>query len=109
MKRVNTVTSESTYILAEFTSALFRFMDDVKFFCDDATKTIHFRSASRVGYSDLGINRNRVEEIRTRKKFGDFLEFQSHCHVLCTDGCFYGKGVFRMAPRFNPECSWGQA
>lgn len=66
MKRVNIVTNEATYIHAEFTSALFRFVDDVEFFCDDATKTIHVRSASRVGYSDLGVNRKRVEEIRTR-------------------------------------------
>jgi hypothetical protein len=35
--------------------------------------------------------------------FGDFLGFHPHCHVLCTDGCFYGKGVFRVAPRFDPE------
>ncbi len=31
---------------------------------DDATKTVHFRSASRSGYSDLGVNRRRMEEIR---------------------------------------------
>ena len=35
--------------------------------------------------------------------FGDFLGFHPHCHVLCTDGCFYGKGVFRVAPRFDPK------
>ena len=35
--------------------------------------------------------------------FGDFLGFDPHCHVLCTDGCFYGKGVFRLAPRVDPE------
>jgi hypothetical protein len=32
--------------------------------------------------------------------FGDFLGFNPHCHVLCTDGAFYGKGMFRVAPRF---------
>ena len=31
---------------------------------DDNAKTIHFRSASRIGYSDLGVNRRRMEEIR---------------------------------------------
>jgi len=31
--------------------------------------------------------------------FGDLLGFHPHCHVLCTDGCFYCKGVFRVAPR----------
>jgi len=35
--------------------------------------------------------------------FGDFLGFNPHCHALCTDGCFGGKGLFRVAPRFGPE------
>jgi hypothetical protein len=30
--------------------------------------------------------------------FGDFLGFNPHCHILITDGCFYGKGMFRVAP-----------
>ena len=30
--------------------------------------------------------------------FGDFLGFNPHCHVLVTDGCFYGRGIFRVAP-----------
>jgi len=29
--------------------------------------------------------------------FGDLLGFNSHCHILITDGCFYGKGMFRVA------------
>ncbi|MBS0171828.1 MAG: DUF1499 domain-containing protein [Nitrospira sp.] len=49
----------------EFTSFLLRFVDDVDFVFDGESKTIHFRSASRVGYSDLGVNRRRMEEIRT--------------------------------------------
>jgi hypothetical protein len=35
--------------------------------------------------------------------FGDFLGFNPHCHLLCTDGCFDGKGLFRVTPLFNPE------
>ena len=35
--------------------------------------------------------------------FGDFLGFNPHCHVLCTDGGFYGKGMFRVAPWFIPK------
>jgi uncharacterized protein (DUF1499 family) len=66
MKRVRIVTAEECYLHAEFTSALFRFVDDVEFLLDDGTKTIHVRSASRVGYSDLGVNRRRVEAIRYR-------------------------------------------
>jgi hypothetical protein len=35
--------------------------------------------------------------------FGDFLGFNPHCHVLCTDGGFYGQGMFRVAPWFIPK------
>ena len=66
MPRTQIVTDEETYIHATFTSLIFRFVDDVQFVIDDATKTIHFRSASRVGRGDMGVNRNRMEEIRTR-------------------------------------------
>ena len=65
MKRARIVTAEERYIHAEFTSAFFRFVDDVEFLLDDGTRTIHVRSASRVGYSDFGVNRRRVEEIRS--------------------------------------------
>ncbi len=37
----------------------------------------------------------------TIQTFGDFLGFNPHCHILCTDGCFYGKGMFRVAPPFK--------
>jgi uncharacterized protein (DUF1499 family) len=66
MKRARIVMAEEWYIHAEFTSAFFRFVDDVEFLLDDGTRTIHVRSASRVGYSDFGVNRRRVEEIRSR-------------------------------------------
>jgi ribosomal protein S27E len=34
--------------------------------------------------------------------FGDFLGFNPHCHILVTDGCFYGdRGMFRVAPPFD--------
>ena len=33
--------------------------------------------------------------------FGDFLGFNPHCHVLVTDGCFYGTGSFKVAPTFE--------
>ncbi len=41
--------------------------------------------------------------IITIQTFWDFGGFNPHCHVLCTDGCFDEKGLFRVAPRFNPE------
>jgi uncharacterized protein (DUF1499 family) len=64
MKRSKIITDEGDYIHAEFTSLIFRFVDDVEFSFDDGSKLIHFRSASRLGYSDLGTNRKRMEAIR---------------------------------------------
>lgn len=64
MERVKITNAEGGYIRAEFTSALFRFVDDVEFSFDDEQKTIHVRSASRIGYYDFGVNRRRVKRIR---------------------------------------------
>jgi len=58
------ITCRSGYLQVEFTSRLFRFVDDVEFLVDDEKHIIHFRSASRVGYSDLGANRRRMTRIR---------------------------------------------
>jgi uncharacterized protein (DUF1499 family) len=66
MKRAQTVVREANYWRTEFTSALWRFVDDVEFLFDDNARRIDIRSASRVGYSDLGVNRRRMEEIRGR-------------------------------------------
>ena len=66
MKRSEIITAEINYIHATFKSALFGFVDDVEFSFDDQRKVIDVRSASRTGYSDLGVNRKRVEEIRKR-------------------------------------------
>jgi uncharacterized protein (DUF1499 family) len=63
LKRTKIITKSENYLYAEFTSALMRFVDDVEFYFDDTDKLIHFRSASRLGYSDLGVNRKRMEEI----------------------------------------------
>jgi uncharacterized protein (DUF1499 family) len=54
------VEQDSHYLRAEFTSRIFRFVDDVEFFIDDKEKVIQFRSASRIGYSDMGVNRRRM-------------------------------------------------
>lgn len=63
MPRTRIVTADDNYLHAEFTSALFRFVDDVEFFVDREQRVIHFRSASRVGKSDLGVNRQRMQAI----------------------------------------------
>lgn len=54
------------YLHFTFKSAFFGFIDDVEFYLDPKVKMIHFRSASRVGYSDLGANRKRMEAIVER-------------------------------------------
>lgn len=61
--RTKIVTDESDYLHAECTTPLFRFVDDVEFLIDADARQIHFRSASRVGHSDLGQNRRRMKEI----------------------------------------------
>ncbi|HEX7153675.1 MAG TPA: DUF1499 domain-containing protein [Thermoanaerobaculia bacterium] len=62
--RTKIVASDATSVRAEFTTRIFRWVDDGLFVVDDAAKTIHFRSASRVGRSDFGVNRKRMEGIR---------------------------------------------
>ena len=64
LPRTKLVQEDETYLHFEFTSLIMRFVDDVEFLFDDEAKTMHFRSASRTGYSDLGVNRKRMEEIR---------------------------------------------
>jgi len=54
------------YMHATFTSMIFRYVDDVEARLDDDAGLIHLRSASRVGHSDLGANRKRIEGIRKR-------------------------------------------
>lgn len=64
MKQAKVVTAQERYLHVEFTSAVFRFVDDAEFFIDDAQKVIHMRSASRLGHYDFGVNRKRMETIR---------------------------------------------
>jgi uncharacterized protein (DUF1499 family) len=63
--RTRIVTVTENYLHAECTSLIFRFVDDVEFLLDREAKVILFRSASRAGQSDLGVNRQRMETIRT--------------------------------------------
>lgn len=64
MPRTAIVTAADDYLHATFTSRVFRFVDDVEFRVDREAGVVHVRSASRVGYGDMGVNRRRVEEIR---------------------------------------------
>ena len=66
MERTRIITDQPGYLHVVFTSRVMRFKDDVEFWFPEKGNSIHIRSASRVGYSDLGVNRKRVEEIRNR-------------------------------------------
>jgi len=63
MPRTKLVSVSDDYIHAEFTSRIFKFVDDVEFYIDEPNMLIHFRSASRMGYSDYGANRERMLQI----------------------------------------------
>jgi uncharacterized protein (DUF1499 family) len=71
MKRSSIIVETGTYLHAEYRSAVFRFVDDVEFLVDDNEKVIHVRSAARLGQSDFGVNRRRIEEIRAAWKAGE--------------------------------------
>jgi uncharacterized protein (DUF1499 family) len=64
--RTAIVADRPGYLHAEFTSRVLGFVDDVEFQLDDPGRNIHVRSASRLGQSDFGDNRARVEAIRAR-------------------------------------------
>jgi uncharacterized protein (DUF1499 family) len=64
MKRARLMTREVDYLYVEITSKLLGFVDDVEFVLDRQAQRIRVRSASRLGYSDFGVNRKRIEAIR---------------------------------------------
>jgi uncharacterized protein (DUF1499 family) len=58
------VVARGDYLYATFRSAVFGFVDDVEFLANPAAGAIDVRSASRLGHSDFGVNRKRVEAVR---------------------------------------------
>jgi uncharacterized protein (DUF1499 family) len=69
LPRTTIIEQSSNYMRAEFRSQLFGFVDDVEFVLLENSNnqtTINFRSASRLGYSDLGANRSRMEDIKSK-------------------------------------------
>ena len=74
------VTETDDFVHVEFTSRMMRFVDDVEFYFNEPGR-ISFRSASRLGYSDLGVNRERMEKIRNR-----FNELKSVPETVTTIG-----------------------
>ncbi|MCC5660621.1 DUF1499 domain-containing protein [Nostoc sp. XA010] len=68
LPRTKIITESQDYLYAEFKSALLGFVDDVEFYLDRNANVIQVRSASRLGQSDLGVNRQRIETIRAKLK-----------------------------------------
>lgn len=66
MERTTIIKETEDYLYVEFKSQLMGFVDDVEFYLDPQAQVIQVRSASRLGKSDLGVNRQRVEAIRAK-------------------------------------------
>ena len=60
---IQIVKNEGNYLYGIYKSPLFGFIDDIEFFYDSSSKKLKYRSASRVGKSDLGANKDRIDEI----------------------------------------------
>lgn len=57
------VEQDDHYLYVVFTTNLMRFHDDAEFYLNEEEQQVHFRSASRAGYSDMGLNRKRFEAL----------------------------------------------
>ena len=64
LPRTRLVSENKQSLHVEFKTRFMNYVDDVEIIIDDANKEMHIRSASRTGYSDFGVNRRRVEQIR---------------------------------------------
>lgn len=64
MTRATVISEEGNYLYAEYKSALMGYVDDVELLLDEKARLVHVRSASRLGRSDFGVNRKRIEELR---------------------------------------------
>lgn len=74
LPRTQIIAETDRYLYAEFTSRIMGFVDDVEFYLDQPAGVIQVRSASRLGESDLGVNRKRIESIRAKlNETGDVL------------------------------------
>ena len=63
MPKSTVITRTDHYLHVEFRSSFWNFVDDVEFFVNPEMGVIDSRSAARMGYSDLGVNRARFKKI----------------------------------------------
>lgn len=66
MPGAKVVKVDGPYLYVQFTSTWFRFVADTEFWFDASASVVHVRSASRLGETDLGTNRTRIEAIRAQ-------------------------------------------
>lgn len=62
------ITYQEHYLYVQFTTRVMKFVDDAEFWFDPQSNVVQVRSASRLGKSDLGVNRKRIEWIRRQLK-----------------------------------------
>jgi len=74
MPRWTIVTATDNYIHVECKSRIFRFIDDLELYFNSSNGIISIRSASRIGYSDFGANRRRVELLRSELRTKQVIE-----------------------------------
>jgi len=65
MARSTVISAQRSYLYAVYRTALMRYVDDLELFYDEAAGLVHVRSASRLGRRDFGVNRQRVEKLRS--------------------------------------------
>jgi len=63
MERATVIAAQGDYLYAEYRTRLMRYVDDVEIL--KAGDILHVRSASRLGRRDLGVNRKRIEALRS--------------------------------------------
>jgi len=74
LPRTKVVSADNSDIHAECKSMIFRFVDDLTLHLAPSNSIIHIRSASRIGYSDFGVNRRRIENLRKKLQQNDIIE-----------------------------------
>ena len=65
MERSTVISATGNYLYAEYRTRLLRYVDDLELFYDERAGVVHVRSASRLGRRDFGVNRKRVEALRS--------------------------------------------
>lgn len=66
LPKLSVVKDEGVYLHAEAQTMIFEYTQDVEFLFDEAAKELHFKSASRVGYTDFGSNKRRMQSVVAR-------------------------------------------